>query len=392
METDRTEPTGTDSAEETRARIAERTEQVERELAALRQQQTPVVCDNGKARPVKHTEPVVLGIADSVEIKEPEWLIPGYIPRYGITTLGGEGGTGKTSIICNITAAITTGKYPFFMDGVNIPFKGKPGKVLFFSAEDSWEYVLARRLKNNGADMSKIKYLAPSDPNFVSLNLNAPMLEGIIKAERPELVIFDPIQSFIPPNLKMGDRNAMRKCFTPLLGYGETYKTTFIIIVHVNKQSGVYGRKRIADSSDIWDSSRSVLLLGETQEDGIRYMSQEKSNYGKLEKTTLYALRDGGVPVFKAYTNKKDRDFVLADAKEKSIRPRLEEAKEFIMDTLQEHKQISSKEFNELAAACGISDHSMKDAKAELRKDGQIHIWSVGRGKEHKTFIALKAT
>lgn len=389
METDRTDPEYWASLPE--EEIIKQLAETERKIEQQERQQAAVVCDNGKARPVKHTEPVELGTAATVTIKEPEWLIPGYIPRYGITTLGGEGGTGKTSIICNITAAITTGNYPFFMDGVDIPFKGEPGKVLFFSAEDSWEYVLARRLKNNGADMSKIKYLAPSDPNFVDLNLDAPMLEDFIKAERPELVIFDPIQSFIPPNLKMGDRNAMRKCFTPLLGYGEIYRTTFIIVVHVNKQSGVYGRKRIADSSDIWDSSRSVLLLGETQEDGIRYMSQEKSNYGKLEKTTLYALRDGGVPVFKAYTNKKDRDFVLADAKEKSIRPKLEDAKDFIMDTLQEHKQLSSKELNELATACGISDHSMKDAKAELRKDGQIHIWSVGRGKEHKTFIALKA-
>ena len=135
-----------------------------------------------------------------------------------------------------------------------------------------------------------------------------------------------------------------------------------------------------------------MLLLGETQENGIRYMSQEKSNYGKLGDTVLYTLKDGGIPVFKAYTNKKDRDFVFADAKEKSIRPKLEDAKEFILDTLQEQKQIATKELDELAAACGISAHSMKDAKAALRKDGQIHIWSVGRGKEHKTLISLKAT
>ncbi|MDE8704062.1 hypothetical protein PZH32_13985, partial [Adlercreutzia equolifaciens] len=63
-----------------------------------------------------------------------------------------------------------------------------------------------------------------------------------------------------------------------------------MIVVHVNKQSGVYGRKRIADSSDIWDSSRAVLMLGETPEKGIRYLTQEKSNYGKLGETVLYTL------------------------------------------------------------------------------------------------------
>ena len=272
--------------------------EIDRQIAALEEEERAsgqrATCDHGKARKVKK-KPLKLSSASDVTIAEPEWLIPGYVPRYGITTLGGEGGTGKTSIICNIAAAVTTGRHPFMLDGIQIPFQGDPEKVLFFSAEDSWKYVLGKRLINNGANMDLIKYLPPSDPNFVDLNLNGELLEQFIAEHEPGLVLLDPIQSFIPENLRMGDRNAMRKCFTPLLGYGETYKTTFIIVVHVNKQSGVYGRKRIADSSDIWDASRSVLMLGETQEKGVRYLTQEKSNYGKLEKTALYTLNDKGI-------------------------------------------------------------------------------------------------
>lgn len=111
------------------------------------------------------------------------------------------------------------------LDGMQIPFRGEPEKVLFFSAEDSWKYVLAQRLINNGANMDLVSYLPASDPNFVDLNLNGDLLRHFIEEQRPGLVILDPIQSFIPENLRMGDRNAMRKCFTPLLGYGETYKT-----------------------------------------------------------------------------------------------------------------------------------------------------------------------
>lgn len=57
---------------------------------------------------------------------------------------------------------------------------------------------------------------------------------------------------------------------------GEKYGTTFIIIVHTNKQVGLWGRKRIADSADIWDIARSVLIAGEAN-DGLRYISQEKA-------------------------------------------------------------------------------------------------------------------
>ena len=139
-----------------------------------------MVLDHGKTRKVKR--PVALSCAEDVEEKEPEWLIPGYVPRYGITTLGGEGGTGKTSIICNIAAAVTTGKFPFML-GKDFPFTGEPEKVLFFSAEDPWAYVLKKRLRHNGANLELVKYLPPSDPDFVNLNLNGELLEQFISEE-----------------------------------------------------------------------------------------------------------------------------------------------------------------------------------------------------------------
>lgn len=66
-------------------------------------------------------------------------------------------------------------------------------------------------------------------------------------------------------------------------------------------------------------------MLGETQEKGVRYLTQEKSNYGKLEKTALYTLNDKGIPIFKTYTDKKDRDYVMAESRERNIAPALED-------------------------------------------------------------------
>ena len=144
------------------------------------------------------------------------------------------------------------------------------------SAEDSWSYVLRARLEANGADLERISYISPEDDRFVDLNFDGDLLRDVIETVRPSAVIFDPLQAFVPPNLRMGDRNAMRKCFSPLIGYGEKYGLTSIIIAHANKQSGVWGRKRIADSSDIWDSSRSVLMVGATKDSDVRYISHEK--------------------------------------------------------------------------------------------------------------------
>ena len=325
-----------------------------------------------------------------MEIKEPESLIPGYIPKYGITTIAGEGGVGKTSLWCSIVASITTGNQHFLVSGQNIPFQNKPGNVVVFSAEDSWEYVLKRRLEANGADMNRISYMGANDERFVNLNFDGDLLKGIIETNRPDLVIYDPVQAFVPANLRMGDRNAMRKCFTPLIGFGETYRTTSIIIAHANKQSGVWGRKRIADSSDIWDSSRSVLMTGMVpNNENLRYITHEKSNWGKLEDSVLYELNEG-VPIFKGYTKKKDREFILEDSRNKNVAPAAEDAKEFILGTLGEQGQMEISELDELAKVNGITSNALKNAKAALKKDGLTHVWSIGFNPK-KFYITLKA-
>lgn len=348
-----------------------------------------MVLDNGKTRPVKEQN-FQLNIASDVEIKEPEWLIPGYIPKYGITTIAGEGGVGKTSIWCAIVSAVTTGK-PSFLEGNEMPFEGTPGNVVVFSAEDSWNYVLKQRLVNNGADMDRIFYMGPEDERFTDLNFNGDLLKGIIQTNRPDLVVYDPVQAFVPANLRMGDRNAMRKCFSPLIGFGEMYKTTSIIIAHANKQSGVWGRKRIADSSDIWDSSRSVLMTGiVSNSDGIRYITHEKSNWGRLEETVLFELKNG-MPIFKSYSKKKDREFIIEDSKIRNTAPAAEEAKDFILDTLIEHKQLEVSELDELAKVEGFSKNALRDGKAALKKEGAIRVWSIGFNPK-KFYISLKDT
>lgn len=350
------------------------------------------VLDGDRFRPVKlQSTDFHLEKAADVEIKDPEWLIPGYIPKYGITTIAGDGGVGKTSIWCAIVASITTGK-PSFLLGNAFPFDNEPENVVVFSAEDSWNYVLKQRLLNNGADLERVLFMGPEDKRFAELNFNSELLEGIVNANRPDLMVYDPVQAFVPENLRMGDRNSMRKCLSPLMGYGEVYKTTSIIIAHANKQSGVWGRKRIADSADIWDASRSVLMTGTVpNSDGMRYISHEKSNWGKLQESVIFKL-ENGAPIFQSYTKNKDREFVLMDSKFRNDAPvAADTAKDFVIATLEEKGQMEVCELDELAKVVGISSNALKSAKSELSREKKIHTWSVGF-KPKKWCITLTDT
>ena len=325
---------------------------------------------------------------DKAEEKAPEWLVTDYIPRYQITSMAGDGGSGKTTVWCSLAADISNGRRTFLESFLPDGFGGgTPQKVMFFSAEDSFEYTLKRRLRKNGANLANIISIDIADERFQDIKFNSIFLERLIEKHRPALCIFDPIQAFVPPDIRMGDRNAMRSCMAPLIGHGEKYGTTFLIIEHANKQSGVWGRKRIADSADIWDISRSVIMAGETNEPGIRYLAHEKSNYGRTGSTILYAIEDEVIQ-FKGYTQKKDKDFVAEADYTTRLAPQRDEAKEFILDFLKDgEKEVA--ELDEMAAAMSISKNAMKNAKADLKKDGRTKTWSVGYGSNKKFFIRL---
>ncbi|MCI6140433.1 MULTISPECIES: bifunctional DNA primase/polymerase [Clostridium] len=337
-------------------------------------------------QPVIKKGPVNLVSMDTVEEKEPEWLVTDYIPKGQITVLAGDGGSGKTTIWCSIAAAVSSGG-PCFLNQDN-PFVKNcaPGRVLFFSSEDSAEYTLKGRLRRSGAKLENVLSLDLADERFPEIKFNAPLLEELIKEYRPELVIFDPLQSYVPPDIQMGQRNAMRACLNPLIGLGEKYGTTFIIIVHTNKQVGLWGRKRIADSADIWDIARSVLIAGEAN-DGLRYISQEKSNYGPQAQTVLFRL-DSGKVEFEGYTDKKDKDYVTAATAATYQAPAREDAKAFILDYLKDGEKETA-DLDGMMKAQGISKATLERAKAELKKEGMIKYFNRGYGKEKKFYCKL---
>ena len=348
------------------------------------------VCDNGAARAlIEHN--LSMETIDNINEEDPRWLITDYIPRGQITALAGDGGVGKTTVWCAIAAAVSSGKQCFMLNG-GVPeefSECNPEKVMFFSSEDSVEITLRRRLRINGANLKNIFTIPISDERFEKVKFNSPFLEQLIAKHRPSLVVFDPIQGFIPANMKMGERNAMRSCLSPLIGYGEKYGCSFLIIVHSNKQSNVWGRKRIADSSDIWDSARSVLLMGETNDRGIRYISHEKSNYGIPGDTVLYSI-DNEVVMSQGYTSKKDKDFVSEIDFNTRLAPQRSEAKEFILDYLKDgEKEVC--ELDEAAKAMSISKNTLGRAKSELKQDGKIkyRTVSLGKGKGAKHYMGL---
>ena len=198
----------------------------------------------------------------------------------------------------------------------------------------------------------------------------------------PILLILDPLQSFLPPDVEMASRNQMRGAVLPLKSLSTKYHLATLISMHTNKRPGVSGRSRLADSSDLWDIARSVLMMGRCKNstEGQIYLSHEKSSYSKPAQTVLMHIEDvtvDGVPtaraIFDGSTDKKDADFM------EERRLRLAQTKDdttaAILNALAESR-LGSMASSELRAAVtkeiGCSEKTYNRAYAELVKSGRI--------------------
>lgn len=323
---------------------------------------------------------------DKFEERDKEWLISGYIPKGCVTLLCSDGGIGKTTLWCDTLAAFTTGRTTIFDKALKVPFTtGKTHDVMYFSKEDPTEEILKGKLREAGADQSKIRCFGLDDERMSKIWYGSLLLDQLVEKYKPDIVVFDTLQAFLPDGVDMAKRKDMRDALNPLNALGAKFGTSFLMVMHTNK-SALSGRQRMADSSDIWDLGRSALMAGRTKDEGIMYLSHEKSNYGRLQKTILFSVTDSGIE-FKGTSKKKDRDYVSEGTVSTAPSPKLDEAIDFILENVDGSIEVG--ELEKMAKAAGITLETLRNARAELKKEKRIRVSSSGFGQGKKWMIHI---
>lgn len=329
-----------------------------------------------------------------VEEEEVAWLLPQYIPLGEICILAAEGGSGKGFLAAALISGITRGKMPEFLQS-SFPFTMNPATVLYLTSEDDSRKVLKKRLRNAGADLDRIQFIDRTDSVLQDITFSDDngILDILLDALRPDLVVFDPVQAFLPERVKMGERNQMRRCINHLSVLSGEFGTTFLLFCHTNKRDVYDARKALADSADLWDIARSIMFTGSTTDGDLKYFSQEKANYSKLaEKTILYRIGASGAVEFASTTEKRFRDFAAEGKKPGSSGGSAKtDAKKFIVQTLkaQPGHEMSVPELNELCDIADISKSTRQRAKGELTSEKVIATRQEGNGDEKRWLIRL---
>lgn len=341
---------------------------------------------------------------DEVEEKETEWIIDNLIPKGEITIIFGDGGVGKGTIAYNIISALSNGNNCFFeQNGVN----RKPLKVLILSSEDDIERVIKPKLCASNANMKNTVTIKSDSKYLSNITIGSRELKDLIEVNGIDVLFLDPLQAFLEDKIDMSKRNQMRKALASLkeIHASDNGSLSTIILMHSNKRENAFGRSRMADSADIWDISRSVIIVGNV-DDNTKYLSHEKSNFGFNHKwkSILFTIEKDEKnnkfvkPIFRSYSDKGDREFVL-EKKKNSDDAAIGECGSAILEYLESNSdssgEVITNELNQHLSSIGYNNSQIRKAKEELKYRELISYKQKRKGDEkngnlHYTVINKK--
>jgi hypothetical protein len=229
-----------------------------------------------------------------------DWLWPGWLVAGKMHILGGQAGTGKTTIALALAATLTMGgRWP---DGS----KANAGNVVVWSGEDDPTDTLVPRLRAMGADMTRVHFVSGMMENGKPRSFDPASdmdhlgvaLEGI---GHVRLLVVDPIVSAITGDSHKNSET--RRGLQPLVDLAGHLHCALLGITHFSK--GTQGREpidRITGSLAFAALARVVMVCAKetSTNDKIprRLLMRAKSNIGPDDGGFAYDLRQDELSAF----------------------------------------------------------------------------------------------
>ena len=201
-----------------------------------------------------------------------------------ITLLQGDPGDGKSTMMMNLIAELSTGgKTP---DGCKI---GAPQKVIYQCSEDGVSDTIKPRLERCGADCKKIAFI--NEEIYNGLTLDDERIRQAIIEFRPRLVVIDPIQAYLGSDSDLQIAGRARKLMRRLGMWAAGYDCAIVLIGHLNKKEGSKGLYRSLGSIDVVAAARSVLQVErDTENPDIRIVHQIKNSLAPTAEDIHFSI------------------------------------------------------------------------------------------------------
>lgn len=214
-----------------------------------------------------------------------KWLWYPYIAIGKITVLQGDPGDGKSTMMLNLISAISNGSTT--PDGKPL---GRPRKVIYQCSEDGAADTIRPRLEACRADCHNIAFI--NEEMYGNLTLDDETIRKAIIAFRPQLVVIDPIQSYIGSDSDLQIAVRARKLMRRISMWASAYDCAIVLIGHLSKKEGAKDLYRGLGSIDIVAAARSVLQIERDDNDeDIRIVKQIKNSLAPRGEDILFEIR-----------------------------------------------------------------------------------------------------
>lgn len=235
--------------------------------------------------------PLILSVAD-VAAERVEWLWRGRLPLGKLVTVDGDPGLGKTTVLLDIAARLTTGSA--FPDSE----PAKKGSLLMLTAEDGVGDTIRPRLEAAGANLKRCHVLDSvlvdgKPPRPWSLPGDIDLLEDAVRRTRATLVIIDPLMAFLHAGVNSWRDQDVRGALHPLSKAAEDLHCTIVLVRHLTKSGGPNALYRGGGSIGIIGAARAGLIFARDPDDesGSRcIVAVAKSNLGAPAPSMAYQL------------------------------------------------------------------------------------------------------
>ena len=217
------------------------------------------------------------------------WLWPNWIAVGKVSCLAGDGGKGKSTILCDIAARTTNGdRWP---DGADAT---AAGSVIILAAEDDVADTLAPRLLSVAANMRRvftIRSVRNDDQSRRTFNLQADLTRLEAEINRlgdVRLVIIDPVSSYL--GKVDSHKNAeVRTVLEPLAEMASRLRVA-VVCNHFSKGGG-NANSRIIGSVAFVNQARAAFIVTEDADDPERLLLMpSKMNIAPIKHGLAYRI------------------------------------------------------------------------------------------------------
>ena len=301
-------------------------------------------------------------------------LVDPYFPEDAVTVAFGDSGIGKSTATIAIASALSRGMG--FPNGE----KRDPINVIYLSAEDPAETVIAPRLIKLEADLNR--FMVPREHDEFGLS-NPLKLDDEGCAELADqitdfgakLVIIDPLRAYFQALADINSQTDARTFMRRLGQIAAKCHCAIVLIHHQNKSTSSSAKDRASGSKDFIDASRSAIYFVQDAEDESKCAFMHiKHNYTYKGKTLGYTIthnpndKDDWQFGWTGESELTESDAVYEPKKASKVtKGAIEHAKEWILETLTNEGEVSAIEMYQGAKLEGINAASIKRAKEDLR-------------------------